>query len=372
MFEGFATRKLDTDRGPIHARVGGTGPPLLVLHGYPETHLMWHAAAPLLAERFTVVASDLSGYGESLRPVPAADHAPHSKRALALDQLQAMASLGHERFAVAGHDRGGRVAYRMALDHPDRVSALAVLDIVPTAEVWARADDRLALVYWHWGFLAQPAPLPERLIAGAPDAYFTYHLRAIGLNGERGRYPEPVIAAYRAQLEDETAVQAICEDYRAGAGIDRQLDEADRGRPIDCPVLALWGTHGALEPLYGDVLAVWRAWAGDVRGRGVDASHFLVEDRPEEVARELIESSRALPPRAIACGREQLRDLGIHVVVGAAVGATLGRDRQHAAQMARVPARPGEDAGDAVGTLVERQLPGHLLAGDPRSRAVGE
>ena len=289
MFEGFATRKLDTDRGPIHARVGGTGPPLLVLHGYPETHLMWHAAAPLLAERFTVVASDLSGYGESLRPVPAADHAPHSKRALALVQLQAMASLGHERFAVAGHDRGGRVAYRMALDHPDRVSALAVLDIVPTAEVWARADDRLALVYWHWGFLAQPAPLPERLIAGAPDAYFTYHLRAIGLNGERGRYPEPVIAAYRAQLEDETAVQAICEDYRAGAGIDRQLDEADRGRPIDCPVLALWGTHGALEPLYGDVLAVWRAWAGDVRGRGVDASHFLVEDRPEEVARELIE-----------------------------------------------------------------------------------
>jgi haloacetate dehalogenase len=301
MFEGFATRKLETERGLIHARVGGSGPPLLLLHGYPETHLMWHAAAPLLAERFTVVASDLSGYGASLRPVPAADHAPHSKRALALDQLQAMGSLGHERFAVAGHDRGGRVAYRMALDHPDRVSALAVLDIVPTAEVWARADDRLALVYWHWGFLAQPAPLPERLIAGDPDAYFTYHLRAIGLNGEPGRYPEPVVAAYRAQLEDETAVQAICEDYRAGASIDRQLDEADRGRPIDCPVLALWGTQGALEPLYGDVLAVWRAWARDVRGRGVEASHFLVEDRPEEVARELaefFESATAASDRA--------------------------------------------------------------------------
>ncbi len=287
MFEGFATRELETERGRIHARVGGSGPPLLLLHGYPETHLMWHAAAPQLAERFTVVATDLSGYGESLRPVPAADHAPHSKRALALDQVQAMASLGHERFAVAGHDRGGRVGYRMALDHPDRVSALAVLDIVPTAEVWARADDRLALVYWHWGFLAQPAPLPERLIAGDPEAYFTYHLRSIGLNGEPGRYPEPVIAAYRAQLEEETAVQAICEDYRAGATIDRQLDEADRGRVIDCPVLALWGTRGALEPLYGDVLAVWRAWARDLRGHGVDASHFLVEDRPEEVAREL-------------------------------------------------------------------------------------
>jgi haloacetate dehalogenase len=182
------------------------------------------------------VVADLSGYGASLRPVPEGDHFPHSKRALARDQVQAMASLGHQRFAVAGHDRGGRVAYRMALDHPDRVSALAVLDIVPTAEVWARADDRLALAYWHWGFLAQPAPLPERLIAGDPGAYFEHHLRSIGLGGEPDRYPEPVIAAYRAQLEDASAVQAICEDYRAGASVDREHDEADRGRLIDCPV----------------------------------------------------------------------------------------------------------------------------------------
>ena len=287
MFAGFETRSLETERGAIHARVGGSGPPLLLLHGYPETHLMWHGAAPLLAERFTVVATDLAGYGDSLRPVPAADHAPHSKRALALDQVQAMAALGYERFAVAGHDRGGRVAYRMALDHPDRVSALSVLDIVPTAEVWARADDRLALVYWHWGFLAQPAPLPERLIAGDPGAYFEYHLRSIGLGVESARYPEAVMAAYRAQLSDAGAVEAICEDYRAGATIDREVDEADRGRPIDCPVLVLWGTRGALGPLYGDVLAVWRPWAPDVRGRGVDASHFLVEDRPEEIASEL-------------------------------------------------------------------------------------
>jgi len=287
MFDGFETRALETERGLIHARIGGSGPPLLLLHGYPETHLMWHSCAPALAERFTVVAADLSGYGSSLRPDPADDHAPHSKRAMALDQVQAMASLGHERFAVAGHDRGGRVAYRMALDHPDRVSSLAVLDIVPTAEVWARADDRLALVYWHWGFLAQPSPLPERLIAAAPDAYFEHHLRSIGLGVEPDRYPEPVLAAYRAQLEDAGAVQAICEDYRAGATIDRQLDEADRGRQIECPVLVLWGTRGALEPLYGDVLAVWRPWARDVRGHGIDASHFLVEDRPGEVATEL-------------------------------------------------------------------------------------
>ena len=287
MFEGFDRRQLETERGTIFARVGGSGPPLLLLHGYPQTHLMWHAAAPLLARRFTVVVADLSGYGDSLRPIPATDHAPHSKRAMGRDQLQAMAALGHERFAVAGHDRGGRVAYRLALDHPEAVSAVAVLDIVPTAEVWARANDRLALAYWHWGFLAQPPPLPERLIGAAPDAFFDYHLRMIGLGRVRDRYPAEVLAAYRAQLDDASAVEAICEDYRAGATVDRQLDEADRGRMIECPVFALWGRQGALEGFYGDVLDVWRPWARDLRGRGLDASHFLVEDEPEEVAGEL-------------------------------------------------------------------------------------
>jgi haloacetate dehalogenase len=287
VFDGFSTRALPTDRGAIHARVGGDGPPLLLLHGYPQSHLMWHAVAPRLAERYSVVVTDLTGYGESFRPEPAADHAPHSKRALALDQVQAMAALGHERFAVAGHDRGGRVAYRMALDDPDRVSALAVLDIVPTADVWARADDRLALAYWHWGFLAQPAPLPERLITGDPDAFFDHHVRAIGLGAAPGRYPEAVLEAYRRPLGDSGAVQAICEDYRAGATIDRALDEADRGRQIDCPVLCLWGRRGALELFYGDVLDVWRPWAPQVTGRAIDASHFLAEDEPDEVAAEL-------------------------------------------------------------------------------------
>jgi haloacetate dehalogenase len=287
VFDGLEERVLTTSRGPIFARVGGSGPPLLLLHGYPETHLMWHAVAPALADRFTVVASDLAGYGASYKPAPAEDHEPHSKRALARDQIEAMANLGFERFAVAGHDRGGRVAYRMALDHPDRVRALAVLDIVPTAEVWARADDRLVFGYWHWGFLAQPAPLPERLIAADPDAYWDHHLRRIGLGAAGDRYPEPVLNAYRAQLRDPAIVQAICEDYRAGATVDRAHDEADRGRRIDCPVLALWGTRGALPLFYGDVLAVWRDWCSDLRGRGVDASHFLVEDAPDEVASEL-------------------------------------------------------------------------------------
>jgi haloacetate dehalogenase len=288
VFDGFTTHELPTERGSIHAMVGGAGPPLLLLHGYPQTHLMWHACAPLLAEHFTVVATDLSGYGDSFRPAPAEDHVPHSKRALASDQVQAMASLGHERFAVAGHDRGGRVAYRMALDHPEQVSALAVLDIVPTAEVWARADDKLALGYWHWGFLAQPAPLPERLIAGDPDAYFDHHLLMIGLGTDPVAYPEEVMTAYRRQLDDGSAVTAICEDYRAGATIDRQLDEADRGREIACPVLCLWGARGALPIFYGDVLAVWRPWAPGVTGRGIEASHFLVEDEPGEVASALI------------------------------------------------------------------------------------
>lgn len=287
MFEGFAERTLPADRGDIHARVGGSGPPLLLLHGYPQTHLMWHAAAPLLAERFTVVAADLPGYGDSFKPAPAPDHAPHSKRALAQDFIQAMSALGHERFALAGHDRGGRVGYRLALDHPDRLTALAVLDIVPTAEVWARLEARMAVGYWHWSFLAQPPPFPERLIVGDRDAFFD-RVTASGLGAAPGRYPPQVMDAYRALLDDPAVVQAICEDYRAGATIDYELDEADRGRrQIGCPVLCLWGRHGALERSYTDVLAIWRPWAPDVRGRAVEASHYLAEDRPEEVAQEL-------------------------------------------------------------------------------------
>ena len=251
-----------------------------------------------------------------------------------------MAALGYERFAVAGHNRGGRVAYRMALDHPDRISALAVLDIVPTAEVWARADDRLALVYWHWGFLAQPAPLPERLIAGDPDAYFEYHLRSIGLDREAGRYPEPVIAAYRAQLEDASAVQAICEDYRAGATVDRQLDEADRGRLIDCPVLVLWATRGASGRSTATSSRSGDRGHGTCVAAGSRRRTFSSRTDPRKSPTSWRRSSRASPPRAIAGGLEQGRGLRVHVVVGPAVGAALGRDRQHPAQVAGVPAGP--------------------------------
>jgi haloacetate dehalogenase len=291
VFPGSTDQQVPTGRGAVSVSVGGTGPPVLLLHGYPQTRLMWDAVAGRLTDRFTVVSADLPGYGDSFRPVVAPDHVPHSKRALALDLVQAMAALGHERFAVCGHDRGGRIAYRMALDHPDRVSSVAVLDVVPTGEVWSRADAQLALLYWHWGFLAQPAPLPERMIGADPGAFFDLHVRRLGLGQAAGRYPPEVMAAYRRQLDDPEVVEAICEDYRAGADVDREHDDADQQqqRRIACPLLALWSSRGALPRLYGDVLDVWRPWATDVRGFGVDASHFLAEDQPDVVAGHLAE-----------------------------------------------------------------------------------
>jgi haloacetate dehalogenase len=290
IFAGFEELRLPTPRGPVHARVGGAGPPLLLLHGYPETHLMWHAVAGGLAERFTVVAADLPGYGRSFRPPVTADHASHAKRALANDLIAAMTALGHdEPFAVAGHDRGGRVAYRMALDHPELVTRAAVLDVVPTGEVWRRADATMALGYWHWAFLAQPAPLPERMIGADPDAFWIACGR-MGLRPGDARYPDAVVCAYRAQLDDPACVTAICEDYRAGASVDRDHDDADRAarRTIACPLLALWAGDGALPRFYADPLEPWRAYAPDVTGRGIEgASHFLAEDAPDAVGAEL-------------------------------------------------------------------------------------
>jgi haloacetate dehalogenase len=290
-FEDFELRDVETARGLVRARIGGSGPPLLLLHGYPQSHLMWHAAAPLLAERHTVVAADLPGYGDSFRPRPSDDHASHGKRALAADLVEAMAQLGHGAFAVAGHDRGGRVAYRMALDRPDVVTQLAVLDIVPTGEVWRRADRDFARGYWHWAFLALPAPLPERLIGGDPQAFFDLHVRAgMGMGAEPGRYPAEVLDVYRRLLDDPGTVEAMCEDYRAGASVDVEHDDADReaGRQIAGPVLVLWAGRGGLPRFYRDVLDVWRPWAPDVRGEALDATHFLAEDRPEETAARLL------------------------------------------------------------------------------------
>jgi haloacetate dehalogenase len=292
LFAGFEQQRLTTPRGELNAVVGGSGPPLLLLHGYPQSLLMWHAVAPQLSAQHTVVATDLAGYGGSFRPRPEPSHRPHSKREMARDQVAAMEALGFDSFALAGHDRGGRVAYRLALDYPDRVERLAVLDIVPTAEVWARADGEFARAYWHWPFLALPAPFPERLIAGDPQAYFDLHVRGqLGLGKMAEHYPDAVLDAYRRSLSDPAAVEAMCEDYRAGATADVEDDEADReaGRRIECPVLVLWAANGALPRLYPSVLDAWRPWARDVGGEAVDATHFLAEDRPRETADRLLE-----------------------------------------------------------------------------------
>jgi len=286
MFEGFRLETIEGDGVPIRARIGGAGPPLLLLHGNPQTHVMWHKIAPALAERFTVVATDLRGYGRSGKPASAPDHAPYSKRAMALDQLAVMRRLGYERFDVAGHDRGGRVAYRMALDHPQAVARLAVLDIIPTGEAFDRGGREFGLSYVHWFFFAQPSPLPERLLGLDPDWYWRWHTTR---GPDTGFFTPEAMEDYLACFRDPETRRAICDDYRAGATIDCEHDWADKraGRKIACPVLALWGAQAKLEAWY-DTLAVWREWADDVRGRALPCGHYLAEEAPEETLSELL------------------------------------------------------------------------------------
>jgi len=285
LFDGFEARELDTPRGSVHALVKGDGPPLLLLHGFPQTHLMWHAVAPKLAETFSVVVPDLPGYGASFKPPVSDDHTAHSKRALADDLVHAMHMLGHTAFEVVGHDRGGRVAYRMALDHPQDVARLAVLDIVPTGSIWMRADAAFALGYWHWPFLAQPAPLPEQLILSGPEAFWIAAER-MGIKPGDPRFPDETIDVYKRQLTDPEAVKAMCEDYRAGATVDVALDA--EGGTIHCPLLALWGADGALPRFYPDPLDLWRPYSHEATGHAIEgAGHFLAEDQPEAIIDEL-------------------------------------------------------------------------------------
>jgi haloacetate dehalogenase len=285
VFEGFEVVDVATSATTIHGCRGGQGPPLLLLHGMPETHLMWHRVAPRLAERFTVVATDLRGYGDSGTPPSTPDHAPYSMRVLAGDQVEVMRALGFDRFSVVGHDRGARCAYRMALDHPDAVTRLAVLDIVPTGEAFDRADMRFSLGFWLWSFLAAPEPVPERLIAQAPEVIVDHMLD--GLSEVPDAFPAEVRAAYVAKLSDPERIHAICEQYRAAATLDYQHDQADRGRRrIACPTLVLWSQAGAVAAWY-DTLEVWRTWAKDVRGAPIEAGHFLPEEAPEQTTRHL-------------------------------------------------------------------------------------
>jgi haloacetate dehalogenase len=285
MMDEFTSCEIQTDEASIFVRYCGSGTPILLLHGFPQTHLMWRGVAPLLARNFTVVCADLRGYGRSGCPASDPGHTPYAKRAMAQDMVTVMERLGFPRFSVAGHDRGGRVAYRMALDHPDRVERIAVLDILPTQTTWERADARFALGFWPWSLLAQPEPLPERILAAVPKAIVDDALG--GWGSPSAVFPPEVRVAYVHSLRDPPHAHAICEEYRAAATIDREHDRSDRasGHRIVCPLLVLWSAHGALENWYvgeGGPIALWRAWGDDVRGRALDAGHFSRKRLPNK------------------------------------------------------------------------------------------
>jgi haloacetate dehalogenase len=283
MFEGFETRRIKTTGAEIALTTGGKGPPLLLLHGYPQTRAVWHKVAPRLAERFTLVMPDLRGYGDSAGPKPDARHLNYSKRAMAEDMVAVMAALGHERFLLAGHDRGARVAYRLALDHPGAALKLVILDVVPTLEVWEQMGWQQALGTYHWPFLAVPAPLPERLIGGDPLFYLHHLLQRWA--GKKDCFDPAAIADYERSFEKPSVIEATCEDYRAGATCDVEHDRADReaGRKIGCPVLVIWG-KGYLGDKIKSPAETWRRWAVDVREVALPCGHFVAEEEPEACA----------------------------------------------------------------------------------------
>jgi haloacetate dehalogenase len=286
LLAGFGERRVEVGDASLFLRIGGSGPPLLLLHGYPQTHVAWHRVAPLLGRRFTVILPDLRGYGQSRGPLPDNAHRNYSKRAMAEDMVRLMTALGHERFLLAGHDRGARVGYRLALDHPERVARFAALDIIPTFDMWERMDADRALGSYHWTFLAVSAPVPERLIGADPDFYIRHLLTRWA--GAGAQLDERAVAAYLNQFRDASVVAATCADYRAGATTDRADDAADRqsGRKITCPVLIVWG-RGYLGMRSDSPAAVWRQWADDVREVALDCGHFIAEEKPEACASAL-------------------------------------------------------------------------------------
>lgn len=284
LFPGFASRKIRTSGATINLKVGGNGSPVLLLHGYPETHAMWHKVAPPLARDYTVVCPDLRGYGDSSKPKGIPGHANYSKRAMALDMVEAMEALGFLKFHVVGHDRGGRVGHRMARDHGRRVRTLTVLDISPTLKMYQRTDMSFARAYYHWFFLIQKEPLPERLLAGHVPWYILGRLGR-GKSGLK-HFDKRAVAEYVRAFRDPRTIHATCEDYRAAATIDLVHDRKDLRKKLQMPLLALWGKHAVVEALF-DCLADWREVAADVRGRPLACGHFIPEEKPKELLAEL-------------------------------------------------------------------------------------
>ncbi|WP_417685494.1 alpha/beta fold hydrolase [Roseibium sp.] len=289
LFPGFETRTFDTSGGSIFCRIGGDGPPLLLVHGYPQCNVMWHRIAPALASRHRLVIPDLPGYGRSAIPALSDDHAAYSKRAMARTLVELMDALGHRNFSVVGHDRGARVAYRMALDHPGKVNRLAVLDILPTLDYWLKLDRPFALKIYHWAFLAQPAPFPETMIAANAAAFLDHTLASWTGAKSLDCFTPEALQHYHASFEQAERIAATCEDYRAGATIDVEHDQADReaGRKIKAPVLAVWGQSG-IAPGAETPLDVWSKWASDVRGSAIPGGHFVAEENPEALLAELL------------------------------------------------------------------------------------
>jgi haloacetate dehalogenase len=277
MFEGFVDERVDVGEAELRVRHGGSGPPVLLVHGHPRTGATWHRVATRLVKAgFCVVVPDMRGYGQSTAPPPRKDHSQQSKRAVAADLVEVMRGLGHDRFALAGHDRGCAVALRAALDHPGAVTSLAALDGIPISEHLTRANARFARAWWHWFFFAVPDK-PEQAINADPDAWYGWTAEHMG--------PE-AFAEYRQAIHDPETVRAMLEDYRAGLDIDREHEEADRaaGRVVQCPTLVLWSSRDDLEDLYGDPVAIWRAWAPDVRGHAIESGHHMAEENPADLA----------------------------------------------------------------------------------------
>jgi haloacetate dehalogenase len=286
LFDGFLAQDVDVDGATIHARVGGHGPALLLLHGHPQTHAMWNRIAPALAEHFTVIAADLRGYGDSSRPAPGAESVAYSKRIMARDMVDLMTHFGHESFFLGAHDRGARVAHRLLLDHPRRVRRALLLDIAPTLAMFEGTTEAFARAYWHWFFLIQPAPLPERLIEADPVAYVREVMgrRHAGLS----TFVPAALAEYERCIALPGTAGGICGDYRASAGIDLVHDREDRANQsrVNTPLRVLWGAHGAVGRNF-DALALWRDAATQVSGRALDCGHYLAEERPDEVLAEM-------------------------------------------------------------------------------------
>ena len=287
-FDGFELTTVNVDDGDLRLRRGGSGPPLLLLHGNPQTHAMWHAVAPQLARDYTVICPDLRGYGGSHKPAASADHSPYAKRAMARDMAQLMQHLGHSSYRVVSHDRGARVAHRLALDYPQRVEKLAVLDIVPTIEHFERTDMSFALGYYHWFWFAQRHPFPESLINAAPETWFFAHC-AREAKDEDFFHPD-ALADYLAAANNPEMIQGMCEDYRAAAGIDLEHDAKSRaaGEKIRCPLMVLWGAAGKIGGWY-EPLEIWRQYcSGRVSGGPVASGHYLAEEAPDEVLRYIL------------------------------------------------------------------------------------